>query len=227
MSHSITSLLCVAILAILCPCGVVRAASVRFIPLNEEIAALKIAVKDAIKTTTLQDLTPLKRSTAYPCTIGESSLQLVALDRKAADGKPESVGIAIVPNIQSPLVLIFPDPQHPSGLRVIAIDDSKAVFPWGSIRFFNTTGIPLTIRFGNELKPLPEGDKVVDIKPDGPARRIGVQLFMEEKQDEILYSAVWEHDPQVRKLIFVLPGTKPQTKAVELKIIPEDQRIKE
>jgi hypothetical protein len=50
---------------------------------------------------------------------------------------------------------------------------------------------------------------------------------MGEKPDEILYSAVWENDPQVRKLIFVLPGTKPQTKAVDLKIIPEDQRIKE
>lgn len=224
MSNFITSLLCVAIL---CLCGVVRASSVRFVPLNEDIAALKIAVKDAKKTTTIKDLTPLKRSTAYPCTIGETSLQLVALDRKAADGKPESVGITIAPNIQSPLVLILPDPQHLSGLRAIAIDDSKVVFPWGSFRFFNTTGNPLTIRFGSDLKPLPEGDKVVDIKPDGPARRIGVQLFMEEKKDEILYSAVWEHDPQVRKLIFVLPGTKTQTKAVELKIIPEDKRIKE
>jgi hypothetical protein len=227
MSHSITSLLCVAILAILCPSGIVRAASVRFVSLNEEIAALKIAVKDAKKTTILNDLNPLKRSTAYPCTIGETPLQLVALDRKTADGKPESVGIALTPDIQSPLVLILPDPQHPSGLRAIAIDDSTATFPWGSIRFFNTTGNPLTIRFGTDLKPLPEGDKLVDIKPDGPARRIGVQLFMEENPDEILYSAVWEHDPQVRKLIFVLPGTNPHTKAVDLKVIPEDQRIKE
>ncbi|MEI6192744.1 MAG: hypothetical protein WCP45_11465 [Verrucomicrobiota bacterium] len=226
MSNFITSLLCVAILAILCPCGVVRAASVRFVPLNEEIAALKIAVKDAKKTTTLKDLTPLKRSTAYPCTIGETPLQLVALDRKAPDGKPESVGIAIPPDIKSPLVLILRDPQHPSGLRAIAIDDSKAAFPWGSIRFFNTTGNPLTIRFGTDLKPLPEGDKLVDIKPDGPARRIGVQVSLENEPDEILYSAVWEYDPQVRKLIFVLPGTNPQTKAVDLKVIPEDQRIK-
>jgi hypothetical protein len=224
MSHSITSLLCVAIL---CPCGIVRAASVRFVPLNDEVAGLKIAVKDAKKATILKDLNPLKRSTAYPCTIGESSLQLVALDRKAPDGKPESVGIALTPDIQSPLVLILPDPQHPSGLRAIAIDDSTAAFSWGSIRFLNTTGNPLTIRFGTDLKPLPEGDKVVDIKPDGPARRIGVQVSLEEKPDEILYSAVWEHDPQVRKLIFVLSGTNPQTKAVELKVIPEDQRIKE
>jgi hypothetical protein len=227
MSHSITSLLCVATLAILCPCGIVRAASVRFVPLNDEVAGLKIAVKDAKKATILKDLNPLKRSTAYPCTIGESSLQLVALDRKAPDGKPESVGIALTPDIQSPLVLILPDPQHPSGLRAIAIDDSTAAFSWGSIRFLNTTGNPLTIRFGTDLKPLPEGDKVVDIKPDGPARRIGVQVSLEGKPDEILYSAVWEHDPQVRKLIFVLSGTNPQTKAVELKVIPEDQRIKE
>lgn len=227
MSHSITSLLCVAILALLCPCGVVRAASIRFVPLNEEVAALKIAVKDAKKTTTLKDLNPLKRSAAYPCMIGETPLQLVALDRKDPDGKPKSVEIALTPGIKSPLVLILPDLQHPSGLRAIAIDDSTSAFPWGSIRFLNTTGSPLTIRFGADLKPLPEGDKVVDITPDGPARRIGVQLFMEEKPDEILYSAVWEHDPKVRKLIFVVPGTNPQTKAVDLKVIPEDQRSRE
>ena len=227
MSHSITSLLCVATLAILCPTGIVCAASVRFVPFNEEVAALKIAVKDAKKTITLKDLNPLKRSTAYPCTIGETPLQLVALDRKTLDGKPESVAISLTPNIKSPLVLILPDPQHPSGLRAIAIDDSTAVFSWGSIRFLNTTGNPLTIRYGTDLKPLPEGDKLVDIKPNGPARRIGVQVSLEEKPDEILYSAVWEHDPQVRKLIFVLPGTNPQTKAVDLKVIPDDQRIKE
>lgn len=227
MSHSITSLLCIASLAILCPCAAVRAAAVRFVPLNDEIAALKIAVKDAKKTTTLTDLNPLKRSTAYPCTIGGTPLQLVALDRKAADGNPESVGIALTPDIKSPLVLILPDPQHPSGLRAISIDDSTAALPWGSIRFLNTTGKPLIIRFGTDLKPLPEGDKLVDIKPDGPARRLGVQVSMEKEPDEILYSAVWEHDPNVRKLIFVLPASNPETKALELKVIPEDQRIKE
>lgn len=227
MSHSKTSLLCIASLAFLCPCGAIRAATVRFVPLNDEIAALKIAVKDSKKTTALKDLTPLKRSTAYRCMIGETPLQLVALDRQAADGKPESVGIALTPDIKSPLVLILPDPKHPSGLRPIATDDSTAAFPWGSNRFLNTTGNPLIIRFGADLKPLPEGDKLVDIKPDGPTRRIGVQVSMEKEPDEILYSAVWEHDPQVRKLIFVLPASNPQTKALELKVIPEDQRIKE
>jgi hypothetical protein len=226
MSNSITFLLSIATLAILCPCVAVRAASVRFIPLNEEIAAIKIAVKDAKKTTILKDLTPLKYSTAYPCTIGETPLQLLVLDRKAADGKPESVGIAITPDIKSPHVLILPDPQHPSGLRAIAIDDSTVAFPWGSIRFLNTTGIPLTIRFGTDLVPLPQGVKVVDITPDGPARRIGVQLFIEKAPDDILYSAVWEHDPRVRKLIFVVSGANHRSKTLDLKIIPEDHRTK-
>lgn len=224
MSHSITSLLC---LAILCHCGIVGAASIRFVPLNEEVAARKIAVKDAKKTTTLKDLNPLKRTAAYPCMIGESPLQLVALDRMAAAERPEAVEIALAPDIKSPLVLILPDPQHPSGLRGIAIDDSTADFPWGSIRFLNTTGNALTIRLGTDLKLLPEGDDVVDLAPGGPARRIGVQLFMDKAPEEILYSAVWEHDPQLRKFIFVVPGTNIQTKSLELRIIPEDQRIKE
>jgi hypothetical protein len=225
MSHFITSLLRVIMFSMLCPCGIVCAASVRFVPLNDEIAALKIAVKDARKTVTLKDLNPLKRSNAYPCTIGNAPLELVALDRKSADGMPETVGISIAPDIQSPLVLILPDPQHPSGLRAIAFDDSPAAFPWGFIRFLNTTGSPLTIRFGADIKPLPEGDRVVDIKPDNSARRIGVQILKGKDLEEILYSAVWENDPQVRKLVLLVAGNNPQTKAIELKVIPEDQRV--
>jgi len=226
MSHSITSLLCVASLAILYNIGTVSAVSVRFIPVDDEVAAFKIAVKDVKKTTPLYDLNPLKRSTIYQCVIGDAPLQLVALDRKSPDGNPAFIAIPLKPNNNSHLVLILSDSQHPSGLHAIASEDTIAAFPWGSIRLFNTTGNPLIIRFGDDLKSLPKGENPIDIRPDGPARKIGVQILLEKEPEEIVYSAVWEHDPKVRKLILVLPGTKPNSNAVELKIIPEDQRIK-
>jgi hypothetical protein len=217
MSHSIKALLCTVILAILTPSGIVHAASVRFIPLNDEIAALRIGVKDTKGITTVKDLDSRKRSTAYNCKIGKTPLLLVAMDRKAADGNSETVEIAISPDFKSPLVLILPDPEHPSGLRAIAIEDNITVFPWGSLQFLNTTVSPLMIRYDADLISLPEGDKIVEIKPGGDARRVGVQVSTDTEQTVILYSAAWEYDPHLRELVFVVPGSDPQSKALELK----------
>jgi hypothetical protein len=52
---------------------------------------------------------------------------------------------------------------------------------------------------------------------------MGMQLVARDDLKAILYSAVWEHDPDVRKLVFVVPGTDVRTGAVEFKIIPENR----
>ena len=226
MKNSATTFLFAAILTLLWPAAALHAAAVRFIPLNDEIAASKLSVRDSKTTTVLKDLSSQKRSIPYPCTLGKKPPLLVALDRKDAEGKPATVEIVLPPTLKSPLVLILPNPQHPTGLRVIALDDSSAAFPWGSLRLFNASANSLMIRYGTEEKALTEGDVPVDIVPGGEARNVGVQLFKEKEPTEILYSAVWEHEPMVRKLIFIVPAADPKTKAIELKIIPEDQRVK-
>ena len=226
MKKSATPFVLAAILTILWPSAALHAAPVRFIPLNDEIAASKLSVRDSKATTALKDLSPQKRSISYPCKLGKKPLLLVALDRKDAEGKPATVEIVLPPTLKSPLVLILPDPQHPTGVRVIALDDSSANFPWGSLRFFNSSIRSLMIRYGTEEKALTEGDTPTDITPGGDARNVGVQLFDEKEPTKILYSAVWEHDPNVRKLIFIAPGADAKTQAIELKIIPEDQRVK-
>jgi hypothetical protein len=55
-------------------------------------------------------------------------------------------------------------------------------------------------------------------------RNIGIQMAARADLKAILYSAVWEYDPEVRNLIIVVPGTDVQTGTVNLKIIPEDRR---
>ncbi len=226
MQNSATPFLIVAILTLLWPATALHAAAVRFIALNDEIAASKLSVRDSKTTTVLKDLSSQKRSMTYPCTLGKKPLLLVALDRMDAEGKPATVEIVLPPAMKSPLVVILPDPQHPTGLRVIALDDSSTGFPWGSLRLFNASAISLMIHYGSEEKALTDSGLPVDIIPGGEARNVGVQLFNEKEPTKVLYSAVWEHDPNLRKLIFIVPGADAKMQAVELKIIPEDQRVK-
>jgi hypothetical protein len=62
--------------------------------------------------------------------------------------------------------------------------------------------------------------------PGIEARNIGIQVFAEDSSITILYSAVWEHDPNLRKLIFIQPQTDPVQQEFKLEIIPQDKRAK-
>lgn len=207
-------------------CNVAQAVSVRFLPMNEEVAGRKIGIQDSKRLTELKDLNPKKRSKAYVCATGGTLPTLVALDRERPNGKPASVEITLAADIKSPLVLILADPASPSGMRVIVIEDSESGFPWGSLRFVNTSDNPLMIRCEKETKAIPELFRTIDIAPGGEARNIGVQLFSEAVPDVMHYSAVWEHDPNLRKLIFIVPAANPASKELTLEIIPQDKRAK-
>ncbi len=226
MSHLSKLSFATLALVVLGLCIPLNAASVKFLPLNEAVAARKLGFKDAKGVTKLKGLTPMKRSNPYKYDIGKKSLQLqlVDLDVQNPEFKPITVAITISPDIKSPLVLIMPDPKDAAALIGIAIEDSSSAFPWGSIRFLNTTDKPLMVRYEKEVRALPESFTPVNIVPGGAARNMGVQLFKEEEPKAILYSAVWEHDPNVRKLVIITLGADVKMKAYDLKIIPEDRR---
>jgi len=217
-------LLATAVITLLGNISVLKAAPVRFLPLNQELADRKVGVQDNKGITELKDLNSKKRSKVYSCEIGESPLHLVALDRQRPGGKPSGVEIAISPEMKSPLVLIFPNEDEPSGLHAVAVEDSGDGFPWGSLRFVNTTERPFMIRTEKGVIEIPASFATVDINPEGEARNMGVQLYSEENPDAVLYSAVWEHDPNLRKLIFILPSKNPAVKELTLEIIPQDKR---
>jgi hypothetical protein len=196
-----------------------QAATLKFVPCNDEIAARELSVRDSKGPTTLKELSALRRSKSYTVATGKTPLQLIATDRDGA-----AVTIVLPADIKSPLVLILADSENPSGLRTLVVEDSAAGFPWGSLHFINLTQGPLTVRYEKQTLALPEGDAPVQILPEGDARNAGVQIFKEDAPDAILYSAVWEHDPNLRKLVLVVPDTNPELKTFELKIIPEDRR---
>ncbi|MGL4399828.1 MAG: hypothetical protein ACRCXD_08160 [Luteolibacter sp.] len=215
-----------AILVGLGACASLIAAPVRFVPMTREIAACKITVKDSKGTTNLKNLSPQTPSGPYQLKVDETPLELTTPDIKDADGKSASLEIPLPADQKSALILLLSDPQHPSGIRAICLDDSTAGFTWGTLRFLNLTAAPLTLRLGEDRKPLPEDHTPVDFPAPAEAQNIGVQLYKETAPAKILYSAVWEHDPNFRKWVVITPGVDPAIRAVDVQILPEDKRIK-
>lgn len=203
----------------------VQAASIRFLPWDSSIAARKIGFHNGKEVVAVENLHPDKRTKPVAWVGGgEVPPQLIALDRTSPDGKPVAVPIKVQPDMANPLVMILPDAAHPTGLRCFVIEDGSNSFAWGTFRFINATGKELLVRNDKVTKSLPETWKAVDLNPGGAVRNMGIQLAARDNLEAILYSAVWEYDPDVRKLIIIVPGTDAQGGVVNLKIIPEDRR---
>lgn len=201
-----------------------HAMPIKFLAWDESITERKIGITTGAEVAELQDLHPHKRSKTFNWAGGETPPALVALDRSAPDGKPVIIPLRFASGMKSPLVLILPDPEHPTGLRGFVIEDEVASFAWGTLRFINATGREILVRKDEEIKMLPGTWKAVDFTPGGSKRNIGIQMVARADVNAVLYSSVWEHDPDVRKLIIVVPGTTVDSGALDLKIIPEDRR---
>lgn len=212
------------LLAIFALATSLHAVPVRFLAWDDAIAARKIGFQNGKDVIPLADLHPHKRSGPVDAT-GDGPITLAALDRPDPDGKPLTISIKAAAEIKSPLVLILPDPKHPSGMRGFVIDDDSSGFSWGEIRLINATGKELAVRCEKIAKLLPKSWTPVDIDPGGKNRNMAVQVAARDDLTAILYSAVWEYDPNLRKLVFIVPGNDVRTGAVEFKIIPEDKRV--
>ena len=224
MQSSLNRVSLILLLGILACHGSLFAASIRFLPWDHVIAARKLAFQHGGESVELS-LHPDQRSGPIRTALGDGVLQLAALDRTSPDGKPASLALKMPSGIQAPLVLILPDAKHPTGLRAFVLEDASANFPWGTMRFVNATGEALLVRHEKTIRELPAKWAPVDIAPGGNARNSGVLLAARDDPNTSLYSAVWRHDPDIRKLIFVIPGTDVRTGVVVFKIIPEDRRV--
>jgi hypothetical protein len=200
------------------------AASLRFLPWDDATAARKLSIKTGTTEIELRGLHPLKRSDAVQVaapTDGGGGPLLVAKDKGEA-----TLEIKVPADLQSPLVLIIPDPKHATGLRTFVIEDNAGRFPWGTFRVMNATGRDLLMLFEKKKQvSLPPSWNPVDVKLGGAQRNVGVETVAKSDIKSLLYSAVWEFDPDLRKLIFILPGGTPQAPTLEYKIIPENRKV--
>jgi len=209
-------------IALLCP---LHALPFRFLAWDSEIAARKIGVIDNSKVSEFQNLDSFRRSGVFNIAGGGAPIFLVANDRMDAEGKPTTVEIKLAAGISVPLVIILPDPSHPTGLRPFVIEDSPRTFAWGSTRFVNATGKEMMFRFDKTVISLPATWTPKDFAPGGATRNMGVKMAAKDNLDELLYSAVWGYDPEVRKLVLIVPDSKPGSTEVSLKTVPENRRV--
>lgn len=150
---------------------------------------------------------------------------LLAVDRPDEAGNPAANMISIPAGIKSPLLIILPDEKSTTGVRPLVIEDDTSGFQWGTIRFINATGKELVFKWDKNLVAIPATWKPTDVSPGGSSRRMGVELFLREKPDRALYSAVWQHREEFRKLIFIVPSEDARLGSITFKTISEDSRV--
>ena len=201
------------------------AADFRFLAWDDAVGIRKLGLQSGTEVQEIKDLHPLKRT---PTVKGKGQVQqLVALDKLDATGKPHAVALTVPADFQSPLVLVMPDPKHPTGVRPFVIDDNTARFKWGSIRVLNATGKVALMKVENTGSQLPAAWTPVDIDPGGAKRNMAVQVALKDDPKTIVYSAVWEHDPDVRELVILIPDPESRMGTLDCKIIPENRKALE
>ena len=139
-----------------------HALPIKFLAWDDSIAGRKIGFMTGAEVAEIQDIHPHKRTKTFTWAGGETPPALVALDRSAPDGKPVTIPLRFAAGLKSPLVLILPDPQHPTGLRGFVIEDSATSFAWGTRRFINATAQESLVRRDQEVKTLAATWKPLD-----------------------------------------------------------------
>lgn len=201
---------------------VATALEVRFLAWDEPIAARQIAVTGSQSESAVKGLHPLQRTNAVGATLTEGNLTLRALDRKTPEGKPVDFSVKVGDSMTHPLVLLLPDAKAPSGLRGFALEDNSTSFPWGTFRILNATGKPLEVVLGTIHKQLPPAWQPVDLRPGGD-KALPVSVASTDAPRKPLYTGVWKPENDVRRLVFVVPGTDVRLGPIALKVIPEDR----
>lgn len=219
MTRTIASLLLITA-TLVAPC---TAARLRVLAWDEAVASRKLAIVSGETAMEIKGMHPLKRTAAIKLA-GESPFSIRLMDGKPGpDGKPLERRFSIAEDIKVPLLLILPDKEHPTGVRLMVIDDNQDGFKWGGYRFINATPKELVVQMEKTAKRVPAGWRPVDVVLGGETRGVGARIALAEKIEEPLYTAVWEYNTDVRTLCFIVPGTDTRTSPVEFKAIPEDK----
>jgi hypothetical protein len=200
------------------------AAAPRVLAWDDEVAARKLALVSGKSLVEITHMHPRKRTEPLRVKITEP-LVVRALDKTpGADGKPIERPCVVPEAVKFPLILILPDESHPSGIRLLVVDDDPTGFKWGTYRFLNTTPKELVVQMEQKAVRVPNGWKPVDLNLGGETRGVGARVALAEAIEKPLYSAVWEYDANVRTLCFLVPGTDPRLSPVAFKSIPEDRQ---
>lgn len=216
----------VFLLALVLACGDSASGlpAIRVLAWDDQVAARKLALACGSESVEITGLHPSKRGRPIKLAGGEEALFIRALDKPAVEGKPVQRACSIGSTVLNPLVVLLPDPADPTGVRPMIIDDDPKGFAWGSYRFLNATSQEIVVQCEKTARKVPAGWKPVELQPGGATRGMSVLFGAASNMSKPIYSAIWEFDPDIRTLCFLVPGTDPGQSPVAVKAIPEDRK---
>lgn len=206
-------------------CGPLHAISIRVLAWDGEIAAMRLAIGDSKGSNPIEAMHPSRRTRIYQVIAGEKPLVIESLDRKGPDGKPCTSEIKIAEGVKQPLLVILPDAKATTGIRLFVLEDDASNFAWGSFRFINATGRQLVYVCEKKIVAIPPSWNPVQAEPGGEARNMEVKFYFREDSSQPFSSSIWEHDPDERMLVFLVPGEDPRQGPVAMKMIPENRKL--
>lgn len=225
MKLPITSMIAAfASMTMLCLSINLHAIPLRVLAWDSEIASKRLAIGDSKGSAIIESMHPSKRTGVYQVAAGEKPPVIEVLDLKDAEGKPVSVEIKLPEGIRKPLLLVMPDEKAASGVRLHVLEDDARDFDWGSSRFINATGRKLVFVHEKKRLDLPASWDPVNMKPGGSARNMEVKGYFFDQPARAFYSGIWEHHPDLRMMVILVPGSDPRLGPVAIKMIPEDRR---
>ena len=139
-------------------------------------------------------------------------LTLIALPSAPVEGTPIPAGAprCAIPEAWQRCILIFLcDPKNTVfPVRIIPVDASSANFPKGSTRIYNLSGTTVLGQFGTERIHLESGKSKsfgAPIQGFG-GYPMGIDCILEgEKTPRAICRSFWQHDPESRQILFVIP----------------------
>ncbi|MES2476231.1 MAG: hypothetical protein V4640_10645 [Verrucomicrobiota bacterium] len=207
--------------------GVLHAIPIRVLAWDHQVAAMKLAIRDAKGSSPIEEMHPAGRTKIYQVAVGEIPLVIESLDRKGPDGKPCMSEIKIAEGIKQPLLVVLPDAKASTGVRLLVLEDDASNFAWGSFRFINATGKPLVYACEKKMVAIPPSWNPVSADPGGERRNMEVKFYLREDSSRPISSSIWEHNPDERLLVFLVPSNDARLGSVAMKMIPENRKFVE
>ncbi|MGJ8642494.1 MAG: hypothetical protein ACSHX9_03725 [Luteolibacter sp.] len=199
------------------------AVPVRFLAWDGDVSSRKIAVAWGNETVEIDYMHPSQRTDKIDVAAGAESLRIVAMDKKDEEGEFLSIPLKLEDGMKNPLILLMPDEEAPTGLRLIALEDDVNTFRWGTIHLVNASEQELDFIHEKEEIKLAVSWSPVVVAPGGESRKIGVSVFQPEKRDRPIYSGVWQHREDLRQLVFIVSSKDQLRGPVGFKFITENR----
>jgi hypothetical protein len=153
-----------------------------------------------------------QRNLSPEAKLPNGDLTLIALPSAPVEGTPipEGAPRCTIPESWQRCILIFlGDPKNTVfPVRIIPVDASSVNFPKGSTRIYNLSKTTILGQFGKERVHLESGKSTTFGAPisDFGGYPMGIDCIPEgEKTPRAVCRSFWQHDPEARQVLFVVP----------------------